>query len=319
MQNRSGQRLHRSVNLRYYFKKKLKGYFIMENNLLLAAKTEYTGQLQEILCKYIYEGINFIWVSLKTPETKNVLRTFQERLCLIPKWNQDIINKEYDRITQDISKDYIDKLIEAIFLSNVKILSVVKLNDKSKTIQVSVPDTKHFIHKCYIEAARGFYTDPFLIDDREDHLSPGEINRNIRRSLKVISEAIEKTIRKMIPMEDILNKYLRETEEYFNTIDVPEPDPEPEVSDHDSEPEPEPEVEDPSPETETEANSYKPTDLFMEETKPVEDLPLPQDPYRPHVDESLNIKLNNPENLDTSEKDDGNFFSDGDGDDGDDN
>lgn len=187
----------------------------MENNILVVAKTEYTTQLQEILCRYIFEGISSLWENVKSSNEKQLLKKFQEKLCNIPKWNQDIINGEYNRVIQKISKDYLDKLIEAVFLSNVKILSVVKLNSKSaKTINVTVPETKHFIHMCYVETARHFYSDPYLIEDRERFISSAELHKNIKKIYKVISDSIEKTIRRMIPMEDILDKYLKqETEE----------------------------------------------------------------------------------------------------------
>jgi hypothetical protein len=138
----------------------------MDNNLILAARNEYTEQLQDILCEGIYQEIKNIWSSCNTLTELNVLKSFQLKLCQIPQWNQEIINGKCERTVK--SGEYLDKIIEAVFLSNVKILSVVKLNDKRKTINVNVPDTKHFIHRCYIESARAFYQDPYLVDDREN-------------------------------------------------------------------------------------------------------------------------------------------------------
>lgn len=196
----------------------------MDNNLLLAARNEYTEQLQDILFEGIYQEIKSIWNTCKLEQ--NVLKSFQLKLCQIPQWNQEIINGKCESIIK--SKDYLDKMIEAVFLSNVKILSVVKLNDRKKTINVNVPDTKHFIHRCYIESARGFYQDPYLVDDRENGSNTlNEIQRNIKRSHRTIRESIEKTIRGMIPMEEILNKYLEASsdEEEVETFKEPESEP----------------------------------------------------------------------------------------------
>lgn len=195
----------------------------MSESLLVAAKSEYTEQLQEILCENIYNGIKTIWNSCKQDEKINTLKCFQKKLCSIPEWNQEIINKIFKTILNqvDVREDYIDKIIEAVFLSNVKILSVVKNNNKSHKINVSIPDTRHFIHRCYIESARCFYSDPFLIDDREKFgNTTNEIQRNIKRSMNIIKISIEKTIRSMIPMEDILKEYL-ENEEYEPTYEKP--------------------------------------------------------------------------------------------------
>jgi hypothetical protein len=190
----------------------------MSENLLVAAKSEYTEQLQEILCENIYNGIKTIWNSCKDIEKVNTLKCFQRKLCSIPEWNQEIINKIFKTIINavDVTEDYIDKIIEAVFLSNVKILSVVKSSNKSQKINVSVPDTKHFIHRCYIESARAFYCDPFLLDDRERNGNTQvEIQRNVGRSINVIKLSIEKTIRNMIPMEEILKKYLENQEDDY--------------------------------------------------------------------------------------------------------
>ena len=185
----------------------------MDNSLLIAARSEYTEQLQDILQESIYDGIKKTWETCKIEEGKTPLKCFQNRLCLIPEWNQEVINTYYKKILKnsELSDEYLDKIIEAVFLSNIKILSVVKLHNKKQVININVPDTKNFVHRCFIESARQFYSDPHLIDDRA-HTSP-EVARNIKRSYRIIRDSIEKTIRSMIPMEEILNKYLDSHEE----------------------------------------------------------------------------------------------------------
>lgn len=185
----------------------------MDHNLLVAARSEYTDKLQDILCESICSGIKEIWEKCKSEHKNNPLSNFQKKLCLIPEWNQEVINTQLKKIINknNISNDYLDKIIEAVFLSNVKILSVVKLNNSKQTIDVKVPDTKNFIHRCFIESARRFYRDPYLIDDRESGSNTKqEINRNVKRCNSTINDSIDKTIRGMIPMEDILNKYLKD-------------------------------------------------------------------------------------------------------------
>jgi hypothetical protein len=188
----------------------------MEHHLLVAARSEYTEQLQDILGEGILHCIRGLWNECKLEHRQTALREFQKKLCSIPEWNQEVIIAKCKKMIKDsdVTEDYLDKIIEAVFLSNVKILSVVKLNDKKQTINVSVPDTRHFIHRCHIEAARRFYSDPYLIDDRDNGaITQGEIQRNIKRSQTAIRDSIEKTIRGMIPMEDILTKYLDAQEE----------------------------------------------------------------------------------------------------------
>jgi len=181
----------------------------MESTVLIAAKQEYTEQLHDILNDNIILTMKDIWNSVK--DSTQPLRTFQQKLCDIPEWNNQVLLKNYDSIIEreDITKEYLDKILEAVFLSNIKILSVVKLESKKQTINIKIPDTQNFIHRCLIQVARELYTDPHLIDDRETNLnSKLEIQRNYKRLLKITKESIEKTIRNMIPMKDILDKYL---------------------------------------------------------------------------------------------------------------
>jgi hypothetical protein len=192
------------------------------SEVLVAARDEYTSTLQDILAEPVYSGLKATWNLSKAETRRNPLKVFQEKLCNVPQWNQEVINSYYKKIitASQISSEYFDKLIEAVFVSNVKILSVIKINNQRQTININIPDTKNFIHRVFIESARQFYTDPYLMDDREfGSNTHSEIQRNVKRSIRVINESVDKTIRGMIPMEDILNKYLQaqQQEEHFNT------------------------------------------------------------------------------------------------------
>ena len=182
----------------------------MESTVLIAAKQEYTEQLYDILTENLINIMRETWHSVK--DSPQPLRTFQKKLCDVPEWNNQVIMKHYETIIQqdDISSEYLEKIIEAVFLSNIKILSVVKLESKKQTIDIKIPDTKNFVHKCLIQLARELYIDPHLIDDRETYYnSKFEIQRNYKRIVKLTKESIEKTIRNMIPMKEILDKYLQ--------------------------------------------------------------------------------------------------------------
>ena len=176
---------------------------------VVEARKMYTQQLTETLSPLLYVGLKSIFDScVKSPM---VLKTFQEKLCSVIKWNQEIINKEYKRIVSESECEFLDKIIEAVFISNVQVLSTIRVKN-NKSINIKVPETKDFIHKCYIECARYFYQDPSLLDDREINNTIPEIQRNIKRSEVAICSCIEKTIRELIPLEDILNNYLNDND-----------------------------------------------------------------------------------------------------------
>lgn len=190
----------------------------MSDTTIVAAKQEYTQQLCNILNPLLYEGFKTIWKNCNLHSTSQLLKSFQKKLTSIPIWNQDVIDNEYNRIIKETDCLWLDKLIEAVFLSNVKVLSTIRIG-KIKTINITIPDTKKFIHHCYIEAARRLWLDPHLIDDRIDYLSYSEIKRNEKRMIITLSEAIEKTISKLIPIQNILESYLKDIDQEENYSD----------------------------------------------------------------------------------------------------
>ncbi len=280
----------------------------MESTVLIAAKQEYTEQLHDILTENLINIMRETWNSVK--DSSQPLKTFQQKLCDVPEWNNQVLLRHYESIIEkeDISKEYLEKIIEAVFLSNIKILSVVKLESKKQTIDIKIPDTQNFIHRCLIQLARELYVDPHLIDDRESNSnSKLEIQRNFKRIVKITKECIEKTIRNMIPMKDILDKYLQAHDDESihsdeniqfaeeQPEDIPPAPPMPEIQ---PEPQPQPEIVQESVPMEYQqplSHEQKVDDIFMEQ-------PSVQQPPQETLEEAPPIKV------DISEE--RNFFSD---------
>ena len=99
-------------------------------NILVEAKKEYTNQLLQILKPRIYEGFKSMYddtVSILGKEyieyntqSSSVIKSFQKALRDIPLWNQEMINREYDRILNSSKCDYFEDLIETVFITNIK-------------------------------------------------------------------------------------------------------------------------------------------------------------------------------------------------------
>jgi hypothetical protein len=183
-------------------------------NILVEAKKEYTNQLQKILTPRLYEGFKSIYediinlLSRELEENKtqssSIVKTFQKTLKEIPQWNQDMIKNEYNRIEKISNCDYFENLIEAIFITNTKILTSVQISDnKSKNIKINIPQCSHFIHKCYMECAKEIYKNPYIFDQSKI-LTPKEKHTNLRDALLLIDNSINNAIRDLLPIRDIL-------------------------------------------------------------------------------------------------------------------
>ena len=193
----------------------------MEDNItvLVDAKMEYTKQLTNIIVPHIFDGIKSIYETSKSVcnlnKDGNVLMRFQEQLSQIPKWNQEIIDEEYNRIVENSGCDWLDELVTAVFLSHTKILTSIKSNKKQNKINLKIPKIDHFIHKCYIESAREIWKNPYLFSDRYNQI---DYQRNVRDCNTIISDSIEETIRKLLPVKSILKEYLGENNENDNFV-----------------------------------------------------------------------------------------------------
>jgi len=181
-------------------------------NFFVETKLEYTTQLVNVLTPLIYEGIQSIYAeSLKTSnEANNVLKIFQTFLKRIPKWNDEMIKQETERIMNN-SKSYswLPDLVKATIKANIIVLTY---NPNCSTQKVKI-DPKYyqtvkiedFIHKIYIECARELWNNPYLMYHQ---YPPIELKRNQRDTIHLIKDSIKDAIRKLLPVKEILELYL---------------------------------------------------------------------------------------------------------------
>ena len=174
------------------------------------------------IIKYNDECVNK-FISLVTPEMKNglssiyndtrnnnknrktILREFQKNLSNIPKWSQQMVEDEYNRIKILSKCDYFDKLITNIFKSYFKVLFILK----KKRENLKIPEFSNVIHQSYISIAREIWKKPNLFyhkyDKKTIQLNHNEINNTIKLGIKL-------AIKNLLPFNDILDNYLLDDE-----------------------------------------------------------------------------------------------------------
>ena len=195
-----------------------------EDSPLVAAKQLYTDQLSGCLVPVIYDGILTLYTSAveKAEDPGDILMLFQHELKNVPKWNSDVIKTETARIGEICN--YFNDLLTAVFVSNVRILSSVKLGSKkAKKVNITVPTNESFVHTVYMETAKKIYTNPYLYS-----LNTYEpITDNTADVYEVIEKAVLDTIRNLLPLKSILESYLG------NTMSDEESDDEEEMDEND--------------------------------------------------------------------------------------
>ena len=177
-------------------------------NIFIEAKSEYTRELISIIKPHIFTGIKSLYddsriTCKKNNDVSKTLYVFQNQLKLIPQWNQNILNEEVNRIIKTSQCEWLEDLVTAVFISHIKILSSIR--GDSSTINLKVPKSDVFIHQCYIEVAREIWKNPYLFLDKGNKL---EYMANLREIDTLIAQCINETLRKMLPIKNIVKDYI---------------------------------------------------------------------------------------------------------------
>ena len=172
------------------------------SNGIVQAKEEYTKELINLITEPMCVKFLDIYtnVSNTTKNKRDVIINYQYALKEIPLWNQSLINTEVDKIRSKC--EFLDDLVAAIFVTNVKILSSIKMGKEKQKIQVTMPKTDQFIHKIYSQAAQTLYNNPYIFSNQYD------TQKRKSDIIDFVQKSIEDTIRTSLPFRNILQNYL---------------------------------------------------------------------------------------------------------------
>ena len=187
--------------------------FVISN--LHEARNEWCSRLVSILTPLVSEGLKSIFeeawkMCVDTDEMNKYLMTFQNLLSRIPKWNNVIIEEERNRIIERSGCNYLEDLITCVHIIQLKVLTCIRVGNKQKKVDISIPKLDPFLHRVYIQTARKVYSNVYLF---EKSVSPLQMQKNARELETIIQEAIMTTIRESIPTEAIIRAYTDESEE----------------------------------------------------------------------------------------------------------
>jgi hypothetical protein len=182
---------------------------------LHSSRDEWCATLVTILTPLIIEGLKSIFneawkISVDNDEAAKYLMTFQNLLCRVPKWNAEIIEDERKRIIERSGCGYLEDLITCVHVIQLKTLTCIRVGNKQKKIDISIPKLDAFLHKAYIHAARKSYMNVYLF---ERYVSALTVQKHNRELEMIVQECILAAIRESIPTEAIIRAYLDESVE----------------------------------------------------------------------------------------------------------
>lgn len=196
------------------------------SNLLSDSKNEWSILLMNYITPHIMDGFRSIFnesVALceTNEEPEKYLMTFQNLLTRIPKWNQQLIDTERERIVKLCNCNYLEDLMVCVHIIQLKILSCVRVGNESKKINIDIPDFGIFIHNIYTNIARKLYSTIYLF---ELEISGLEKQKRVREFELLVQTCIMNTIRDRIPIESLLRQYMDESSEIEVKVDKPKDD-----------------------------------------------------------------------------------------------
>lgn len=180
---------------------------------LTESRNEYSAMLVTRLTPQIITGVNSIFneaveLCQQNDEEEKYLMTFQNFLARVPKWNQDIVDIEKERIIKATNCTYLEDLLTCVHITQLKILTNMRVGNKQKKIELDIPNLSSFIHKVYIAVSRKVYKNVFLY---EQNILPLDKQKNMRELEQIVEGCILNTVRESMPIESILRSYLDES------------------------------------------------------------------------------------------------------------
>ena len=173
----------------------------MDLNVLVEAKNEYYDQLTEIMCPFMIDSFQKLYKdAAKMSKGKKVLLQFQALLQEVPNWNPKMTSDHVMEITDSCS--WFNDLMAAAFVSYVKILSSVRLNNTNQKVSIKLPSNELFVQGVYNLVAEDIYNDPYVFSEA---MTDRERIAVLRKRFR---ECVDTTIRKMAPIQEILKTYM---------------------------------------------------------------------------------------------------------------
>lgn len=181
----------------------------MDASVYSEAKGEYTKQLITFIVPAYHRFFMEVLqqASQEEPQPKRQLWKFQELLSQIPEWNIDKVQRETSRIQGLISCDYLEELLTAVFIAHTKVLTAIRIGNKNKRVQITIPKLDHFLHRALSESSRLLWSSAYLF---HNELSAIEKQKNHRQIEQLLQEGIQQAIRGLLPVKNILKDYLAE-------------------------------------------------------------------------------------------------------------
>lgn len=178
------------------------------------AKKHIRNRFSLMVLPHISDGIWSVYENAKTICEKNkqvdqTLKTFQNLLTYIPKWDEARLNAEVERIHTASGCTYLEELLTATLITYLRAFASVQYSSNQDIeVEFERPPLPRFIHELYKECARQCWTHAYLFKTYSTTME--QQARNRKDIDHMLDAAMDTTLDSFLPWKSIVEKYFKE-------------------------------------------------------------------------------------------------------------
>ena len=163
-------------------------------------------KLVNIIKPFIYQGLLSIYLDAESISDNNeVLMVFQGLLGKVPKWTNEDLQREVERINSKSKVNYLHNLLKASIKSYISIFIEETKDTYVDPEYYENIKLEDYIHHIYKLVAREIFNNPILFYSQ---ISDIERLNNIKIIMDIIANSIENAIVELLPFQYLIDEYL---------------------------------------------------------------------------------------------------------------
>jgi len=179
------------------------------------AKKHIRNRFSTILLPHIMDGLWSVYDNAQTVCEKNnqvdqILKTFQNLLTYIPKWDEERLNQEVQRIQTASNCSFIEEMLTGVLITYLRAFASVQYSGPKDSIDIEFerPPLPKFVHDLYKEAARQCWANAYLF--KKIQLTSEQQAKNRREIEQMLETCLDTTLDSFLPWKKIVEKYFKD-------------------------------------------------------------------------------------------------------------
>jgi hypothetical protein len=180
------------------------------------AKKHIRNRFSLMVMSHVADGLWSVYENAKSVCEKNgqidqTLKTFQNLLTFIPKWDEARLVAEVERIQIASNCNYLEELLTATLITYLRAFAAVQYaNTPEIEVEFERPPLPRFIHELYKECARQCWTHAYLFKTYSTSME--QQARNRREIDTILDSCLDTALDSFLPWKSIVEKYFKEPE-----------------------------------------------------------------------------------------------------------